>query len=187
MENIDTLIIDRLGEHQRKVGFVQSNLENRNNIRFSFGKAGYTIMSIAACITIIFAIFPLLFKNNSLSDITVSAPSFTEYRSGYGFEEIELLIKKGNYNKALSLVDAELNKNAMEVGAIMAADMNEEEKGYMLALYNNDKEELLWSKIYLLVKLEKEKDLELCCENYLKTSSFLTHRDEVEEILEIIK
>ncbi len=186
MENIDTLIINRLGEHQRKVDFISYNLEHKRIIRSPLRKISYLSVSIAACIAILFAASPLLFKSNSLSDITVSAPSFTEYR-GDGFEEIESLIKECNYIKALSLVDAELNKNANEIGAIMSADMSEEERQYTLALYNNGKKELLWSKIYLLVKLKKENDLELCCENYLRNSSFQAHRDDVEEILKIIK
>lgn len=184
MENMDTLIIDRLGEHQRKVDFILSNMENKH---LSRRKISYLSVSIAACIAIIVAISPLLFKRNSLADIMIPAPSFTEYRGGDGYEKIEALIEKGNYNEALSLVDAELNKKALEFGAIMAADMSEEEKEYISALYNNDREELLWSKIYLLVKLEKERDLATCCDNYLKNMSFQAYRYEVEEILKIIK
>ena len=81
----------------------------------------------------------------------------------------------------------EIDKVIEEIDSIKSADMSEEENEYTLTLYDVSKEELLWAKIYLLVKLEKEKELGLCCDNYLENSSFQEYRGEVEKILEQIR
>lgn len=186
MKNIDDLIVDRLGEHHRKLDFISKNMEVKKNKHFQLRKISYPLISIAACIAIMIVISPSLFRGNSISSISISDPSFTEFR-GDGFEKIVSLIDEENYVEALPLIDEELNKVIVEIESIKSADMSEEEKVYVLALYDVCNEELLWTKIYLLVKLEKEMDLRLCCNNYLKNNSFQAYRAEVKKILKQIR
>lgn len=186
MENIDALIINRLGENQRKIDFINRNLNRRNKTNLSFKKISYTVFSVAACLAIVFAVSPMLFKNNSISDISISTPSFTEYR-GISLHNIESLISSGHYEEALLLVNSELTDIKNELEEITLLDMSEDERFYLTTLYSEDKEELIWSKIYLLVKLDRECELKNACRNYLNNNEFTRHRLEVENILKKIQ
>lgn len=186
MENIDALIINRLGEHQRKIDFINRNINRHSDIGLSFKKISYTVLSVAACLAIVFAVSPILFKSNNISDISITTPYFTEYR-GTSHSNIESLISSGRYEDALSAVNYELAEVEKELQGITSTDMSEDEESYMTGLYKGEKEELIWSKIYLLVKLNKKDDLKSACQNYLNNSDFTIHKSEVENILKKIR
>ena len=186
MENIDTLIINRLGENQRKIDFINRNLNRRNKTNLSFKKISYTVFSVAACIAILFAIFPQVFKGNDISSISVTAPSFSEYR-GSAFNNIESLISGGRYDDALLSVNQELNALEKELRGMSLIEVSEDEESYMITLYECEKEELMWSKIYLLVKLGKKEELSTLCNNYLNNNNFAKHKSEVKNILKKIQ
>ena len=186
MDNIDTLIINRLGEHQRKLDFISTNICNRRENIFSFKKISYTVLSVAACLAIVFAISPMVFKSNDISSISVTAPSFS-YFLGSTFNHIESLISSGRYNDALPLVTQELTTLEKELQDISLTEMNEDEKSYMIDLYEGEKEALMWSKIYLLLKLGKKDDLQVLCNNYLNYSGFIKYRADVKNILKKIQ
>lgn len=186
MENIDALIINRLGEHQRKVDFINRNINRHRSADFSFKEIGYTVLSVAACLAIVFAVSPMLFKSNNISNISVTAPSFTEYR-GTSLNNIESLIYSGRYESALLLVNSELTDIKSELEEISLSDMSEDEKFYMTTLCSENKEELIWSKIYLLVKLDRKNDLKNACQNYLDNKEFTRHESEVKNILKEIQ
>lgn len=186
MENIDNFIIDRLGEHQRKIDFINRSINERGKIMFLFKRAGYTILSMAACLAAVFALFPELFKSNDISDMSLITPSFPEYR-GASFANIESQISGGQYDDALSSVNLELCLIENELVKITSTEMSHDEKLYMTTLYKDEKEELLWSEIYILVKLNKKDLLKLACENYLNNNDFERYRPEVAKILKKIK
>lgn len=181
MENIDSLIINRLGEHQRKVDFINRNINGRSETFFSFKKVSYTALSVAACLAIVFVVSPMLFTNNDISNIAVTVPSFSDYR-GTSFYNIESLISSGRYEDALSAVSLELTAVEKELQEISSTEMGDDEESYIIALYNVEKEELMWSKIYLLVKLNRKDDLKHACQNYLNNSNFVKYKSEVEKI-----
>lgn len=185
MENMDTLIINRLGEHQRKVDFINRKLR-RNGTIFSFKKINYTVLSVAACLAILFAVSPMLFKNKNIPDISVTTPSFTEYR-GYSFNEIEDKINSGLYEDALLSINSELLELENELQNMSTIEMDETERSYTTALYEAEQEELIWSKIYLLIKLGRKDDLEIACHSYLNNSNFSKHLLEVKNILKEIQ
>lgn len=186
MENIDNLIINRLGEHKRKVDFIEKNINSRRENHFSLRRYSYLILSAAACVAIILAISPMLFKSNSVSDLTLTPPSFAEYR-GSSLNKIEFLLNNEQYMDALSTVDFELVELDKDIEFLYSAEMSEEEKIFSISLYNEEKEELMWSKIYLLVKLNREDDLRVSCQNYLKNSDFKKYDSEVDMILKKIQ
>ncbi|MCM1140934.1 MAG: hypothetical protein NC453_20380 [Muribaculum sp.] len=184
MDNIDNLIIDRLGERQRKIDFITRNYEKKASLK-SWQRKVYVIMSVAACAALIFTISPLLLKQNSVSDISISAPSFDQYR-GAGGKDIELLIETGNFEEALIQVNSELEMCETELSVLAADEVSSEEKKYITTLHIIDKDELLWCKIYLLVKLGKKSDIEKMCDNYLKDNRLTIHREEVKQLLKKI-
>ena len=184
MENLDAVIIDRLGEHLRKAEFIHRNLEKKERRPFFVPKVRYVIISIAACVALLIAVSPALFMTGSISDISVIHPSFTEFRGG-SFDRLESLINEGEYSKAMTIVESELSETDNEIDQINVYDPSDE-KNYMLRLYNDRKEELLWCKIYLLLKLENKKDLEICCQDYLNNTEFHHHDDDVMRILKKI-
>lgn len=187
MENFDALIIDRLGEHQRKLDFIQENLRTERRRRPSFRKVGYAIMAAAACLAIIFVVSPMLFKSDSLSELSISVPSLSEYRGSQGSDQLIMLMENGNYTQALSAVNSALTENDREIRALSDSGMNGAEQEYMMELYNAEREELLWSRIYILVKLERVDDLKANCLYYLNDKSLREHKAEVETILSKIR
>lgn len=186
MENIDNLIINRLGENQRKVEFINRNINKLSKTVFSFKKISYTAFSVAACLAIIFAVSPILFKSSNISNMSVTTPSFSEYR-GTSLNNIELQICSGRYEDALSSVSLELAEVEKELREISSTEMSDDEKSYTTALYKEEKEELMWCKIYLLVKLNMKGDLKHSCQNYLNNNDFKNHTSEVKSILEKIQ
>ena len=185
MEYIDNIIINRLGERQRKVDFINKNIRRRNGMNYSFRRIGYTMVSVAACAVIIFVMSPILFKSHSISDTPMATPSFTEHR-GTGNNEIESLLSSEKNQEALLVVNRELDELKREIQSLPLSEMSEEEKRYTTDLYEGKLEELLWCKIYLLVKLDRKDDLRDACRNYLINSNFSLHKTEVESIMERI-
>lgn len=186
MDSIDTLIIERLGEHQRKIDFVRQNLKKCEHDHLSLGKPTYIIMSVAACIAIIWAVSPVLFKDASVSSIEITPPSFEGYR-GAGDNDIEQLINAGEYEAALVKVESELAVCENEFAIMHTAEATPEEMNYIKSLYEAETEELMWCKIYLLAKLGEKDALKRSCVNYLNNNNLTTHREEVEKILKKIQ
>lgn len=186
MENLDSLIINRLGEHQRKIDIVNSNINGYGKTDLKFKKIRYTILSVAACLAIVLVISPMLFKSNDISDISITAPSFTEYR-GTSFNNIETLIRNGRYEDALLLVKSELTDIDNELERMSSSDMSEDEKLYLTTLYKEEREELIWCEIYLSVKLDRKDEAKANCHNYLNNNEFVRHKSEVENFLKKIQ
>lgn len=184
MEDIDNLIIARLGEHNRKTDFIQRNLRTQSFRHFSLRKTVYIGMSIAACL-VIFAVSTFIFKGNSLSDISMETPTFNQFRNG-GSNNITSLIEQGEYTKALPIVEFKITETDEEIAHIKSVELSPEEEDYLLDLYLEEKEELLWSKIYLLVKLEKKDELKISCREYLSNKNFKSHVGSINKILEKI-
>lgn len=185
MENLDKLIADRLGEHQRKVDFVSERMNQKQADGSKWSKWRVTL-SVAASIAIIIALYPMLTQRGGGMDVT--PPDFTEYRGGSaGFEEIEHLIAAENYDKALAVVNQKIID--MEVDHILFAPGKKADKAeaeYEEALYHSRREELMWSEIYLLVKIDEPDELSLSCRKYLEEPSYNVHREEVEKIFKKI-
>lgn len=186
MENLDAIIINRLGEHQRKVDYINRNINRRSETGFPFKKISYTILSVAACLAIVFAVSPMLFRSNNISETALTPPSFTEFR-GTSLNNIESLINTGRYEDALLLVNSELFDIDNELESILTTNMNEDEVYYFTTLHRGEKEELLWSKIYLAVMLDRREAVLSGCLNYLNNSDFVRYRLEVENILKKIQ
>lgn len=185
MDNIDTLIIERLGEHQRKVDFVVKNIKGDEPKRHPFGIRKYVILSVAACLALILAVSPILYKDNSIADMAIPSPSFDGYR-GSGDNDIERLINDGDYDKALVEVDSELAELDHELTTVASKDISDELE-YIKSLYISEKDELLWCKIYILVRLDKKSEVENVCRNYLDNGELSAHRKDVERTLKEIQ
>lgn len=182
MDDLDNLIIDRLAEHQRKLEILNKFQDANKPAHILSRKKLILVSSIAACIALALFLSPFFSQKDYLSGVSLTEPSFTEFR-GSGFNEIEALIAKGDYNKALPIVDRELFLLNDEMEGYMSDDTTNKEKEYTLLLFDMERDELLWSRIYLLAKLRKTKDLKLSCRKYLKDNTLQSHRQEVEEIL----
>lgn len=186
MENIDDIIITRLGEHQRKSDFIRQRLERvENTPRFTINKSTYVIISAVACLAILFAISPMLLKSGSLLDMTIAEPSFSEYRGGSS--QIESLLNEKEYVRALSLVESDLTQLEKDMSSMDVTEMVEDESEYLLMQYNVEREELLWCRIYLLTKLDRKDDLQSACQDYFNDIDLQEHRKDVEKILEKFK
>lgn len=184
METIDNIIIERLGEHQRKLEFIRQNIEKEKNPHHSFNKGSYLIISIAACIAIIIAVSPFFITNEKLYSISVPPPSFTEFRSGNP-DKLQSLLNEGKYSQALTIVDSALSEIDFDTQHINTKNPTAEEI-YIVNLYNDSKEELEWCKIYILLKLGRKDELDECCQNYLSNKEFTLHMEDTKRILKKI-
>lgn len=197
MDNPDKLIISRLGEHQRKLDFIvrcerdekcdnvhgekSGNSGGKRHIPSVFRKTMYALISAAACAVVFLIVYPML-KSGSLSEMQLPQPALSEYR-GAGMSRLSLLMEEKKYEEALQLTDVELFALDSEISEIAGPDASIEEKRYAEALYGASREDLLWCKIYILTRLEKENDLKICCEEYLHNSDYETYKDDVEKIM----
>lgn len=186
MDNIDTLIIERLGEHQRKVNFVVNNIKRNEPKRHPFKKTTYLVMSVAACVALILAVSPILFKDNSIADMSIPSPSFDGYR-GSANNDIERLINEGDFENALIEVESELSECYNELSMENRYKAAPEELEYMKSMQISGIEELSWCKIYILVRLDKKREVEKACCNYLENGELSAHREDVERILKEIQ
>lgn len=183
METTDTLIIQRLGEYQRKREFITRNLNQQRNVWETPKRVFYYLAAAAACIAVAVAVLPGLLGSNSLSSLNLAEPSFSEYRGGGQYSDIAQAIEANEFDKALSLTNSTIAEVEAEQAAIIATEDGDEEKEYLLALGSESLDELYWTKIYLLAKLGKKDALRQCCANYLDVNQFGRHCEEVQKIL----
>ena len=173
MDN-DTLITQRLGELKRKQDFTARQLAQT--------KKGTHIMpwvSAAAAVLILAIIASVTIFRNPFDGIVLDAPDFTEYR-GSQASEIEYCIQAGDWSSALAATEAELG----ELRPFSADGIADEEREYLDALYKNRLEELQWTRIYLLVKLEDREAVLDACDTYLALDPPADRRASVENLIE---
>lgn len=181
----DALIVARLGEHQRKI-------ERLNQIRQSGRKrigtaAWYWVASAVACVAIVFALVPGLLRDDTLSTLNLEQPSLQEYR-GSACNAIESAMDSGNYKVALELTESAITASEFEIKEYQSVNSsNSQESEYMMMLERQNLEDLIWTKIYLLVRSGDEDGVLKTCELYMENADFQVYRTDVENILMKIK
>lgn len=180
----DALIVARLGEHQRKI-------ERFNEIRAGrkrFGNAvWYGLVSAVACVAIVFALVPGLLRDDTLSTLNLEQPSLQEYRGSAG-NAIESAMDSGNYKLALELTESAITASEREIKEYQSINSdNSQESEYMMMLERQNLEDLIWTKIYLLVRSGDEDSVLKTCELYMENADFQAYRSDVENILKKIR
>ena len=108
--DVDKLIVSRLGERQRKlerIGAMEKAAERGRKRNMSIL---YTAISIAACIALVAIVNP--FANDNRRDFAMTRPDFSTFRAALPeLVQVEAFIDAGEYYKALDLVEVKLKES----------------------------------------------------------------------------
>lgn len=185
--NVDKLIIDRLGERQRKVERIGAMEKASARGRKRNMSILYTAISIAACIALVAIVNP--FANDNRRDFAMTRPDFSTFRAALPeLVQVEAFIDAGEYYKALDLVEVKLKESDKNIKYAERKPMFDDEE--WMYEYKSEKllnGELRWTYIYLLVMVECDNTAVKELKRYLKDEEFCLHREEAKDMLEALR
>lgn len=124
-----------------------------------------------------------------IEDLGILAPRMEAFRAALPeMSAVEQLIDKGEYYKALDIVEENLERSDRAVKELeeqIDGDDEEMEYEYMSGRMLNS--ELRWTYIYLLVLVECEDTAVKELEKYLADSEFCVHKREAEAMLRALE
>lgn len=173
MEQNDNIIIERLGELRRKQDFTSAMMAETRRTRTM------PWVSAAAAVLVLAVIVSVTMMRSPFDGIALPEPDLTEYR-GSQASEIQYSIEAGDWLSALEATEAELDS----LRPFDAQGLSDDERDYLDALYNTRLEELQWTRIYLLVKLDKRDDIRQASGQYLALDPPAERRDALQRLLE---
>lgn len=185
--NVDKLIIDRLGERQRKVERMDILEKASARGRKRNMSILYTAISIAACIALVAIVNP--FANDNRRDFAMTRPDFSTFRAALPeLVQVEAFIDAGEYYKALDLVEVKLEESD---GCIKRAEkepmFDDEEWMYEYKAEKLLNAELRWTYIFLLVMVECDHTAVKQLKRYLKDEEYCLHREDAKDMLEALR
>lgn len=179
--NTDSLIINRLGELDRKKVLITS-FENHAAKRMPLRHIPFYASVCAASVIILFAVGTSIFKQSHHLELSnLPLPSFEEYRGG-SCSSIEEEIQNGNYPKALQLTNISIAECKKEIAELESNNKSEESE-YLRNLDNVYLENLLWTRIYILTELNDKENLKSACKEYLHHTDYKQFRSSAEKLL----
>lgn len=185
--NVDKLIIDRLGERQRKVErmdvFEKASARGRKRNMSIL----YTAISIAACIALVAIVNP--FANDNRRDFAMTRPDFSTFRAALPeLVQVEAFIDAGEYYKALDLVEVKLKESDKNIKYAEKEPMFDDEE--WMYEYKAEKllnAELRWTYIFLLVMVECDHTAVKQLKRYLKDEEYCLHIEDAKDMLEALR
>lgn len=184
-DQLDRLIIDRLGERKKKLDRMQRWERNRP---ISIGRKWAT--GVAACITIAIVTAPFVVPTVSPPDEPEIGYSTTLFRAASEETvEIDRLIESGRYGEALTYVDKLIEENEGYIGQmeVPTEETEADEWTYEIELYRARISELRWVRIYLLTRMKRYKEAETELQIYLKETKHGEHSRDAEQLKEALK
>lgn len=185
--NVDKLIIDRLGERQRKVERMDVLEKASARGRKRNMSILYTAISIAACIALVAIVNP--FANDNRRDFAMTRPDFSTFRAALPeLVQVETLIDAGEYYKAIDLVEVKLKESDNNIKYAEREPMFDDEE--WMYEYKAEKllnAELRWTYIFLLVMVECDHTAVKQLKRYLKDEEYCLHREDAKDMLEALR
>lgn len=185
--NVDKLIIDRLGERQRKVERMDVLEKASARGRKRNMSILYTAISIAACIALVAIVNP--FANDNRRDFAMTRPDFSTFRAALPeLVQVEAFIDAGEYYKALDLVEVKLKESDKNIKYAEKEPMFDDEE--WMYEYKAEKllnAELRWTYIFLLVMVECDHTAVKQLKRYLKDEEYCLHREDAKDMLEALR
>lgn len=184
-EELNKLIMERLGERQYKVQRMQE-MERRRKSRALMLKR--TVYAAAACLVVALMILPLHRTENPLDTLGIDVTSSEIYRSSTPQSRaIAKLIDEGKYAEAQREVEGAIQESDDNISRIRSYCNYDEEAEYMERLEQMDNAELRWLRACILVRTEQYKAAQKELNRYLRKKEFCDHEKEARELLEEIK
>lgn len=185
MDN-DKLIIERLGEHKRKLNLLDKYLSSRNDKFRLTHKVLFSALAAAAVIALVLLVAPAIFAPSPFDSLNLQQPEFSQYRGADIFDDIEKDLATGNYSHALELANQARITYQSELERACECEPTDEVK-YQISLYNAYLEDIAWTQIYLLYKIKDKDALTASCNAYLEHADYQEYRAQVENILLILQ
>lgn len=188
-DNLSAIIIDRLGERQRKIECMKewdkSFSSGSRTLRYV-----YIVATVAACVLLVWTVFPAQDRNMEMLENLGITYSQTEFRAAsQDMAEISDMIESKNYDDALVKTKNLLSRSDLVIDEF-------EDVGYLWddeELMYSMKEELLanselrWTYIYLLVCTGDRKEAQKQLKVYLKQKEYCEHEAEARKLLKELK
>lgn len=184
------LITERLAERKRKLNRM-AEMERKIEKSLKAMRLNIYIISSAAAIALAAIIVWPIYRSqmSPLDRLDIAAPTMTEYRAAKAeMTEIALLVKEEDYEKAMLKTHNALVKSdyALKEIAGTGFECNDEEILYEEELEKSENSELRWTYIYILVRLDKDKEARKQLKIYLKDKKYSEHRNEALALLKEI-
>ena len=183
-------IASRLGARQQKLEQMEQWDKAPAKRTITRLRPLFVCLAVAACLAAVVWVAPWQSSTNPLDELGIGTPEITVYRSASSdANAINALIDQGKYEEALNKVEAALAHSDDEVSLAeeFADAVGDDEAIYDTMLAYQENAQLRWMKIYLLVKLELNKDAKRELKTYLRYREFAEHVDEAEELRKALK
>lgn len=184
-------IVSRLGERQQKLEQMAKWEKARDHKPIKARvRPLYYFTAIAACIAILLIVAPWSSSQDIISEMGIETPELTTYRAANAeANKISSLIKDEKYEDALTLVSAALKKSEDELKLFQDffESMGSEEDIYELQAEIQQNNELRWTRIYLLLKLDMKKEARKELKEYLRYPDYCQHLDEAKALKEKLR
>ena len=184
---VDKMIVDRLGERQRKLDRMSAwekaaSGGQKRNLRLL-----YAAISVAACIALVVIVNP--FAAGDRRAFTMEKPDFSTFRAALPeLSQVEQLIDAGEYYKALDIVEAKLEASDKKVKNAEKEPLYDDEE--WMYEYKAEKllnAELRWTYIYLLVMVECDRTAVKELKKYLEDEEFCLHKKDADAMMRALK
>lgn len=184
-------IVSRLGERQQKLEQMAKweKAQDHKPIKARV-RPLYYFTAIAACIAILLIVAPWSSSQDIISELGIGTPELTTYRAANEeAERITTLISEEKYEEALSIVSTVLKKSEDELSMMFdfADALGDDESLYELQAEIQQNNELRWTRIYLLLKLDKKKEARKELKEYLRYPDYCQHLDEAKALKEKLR
>lgn len=183
--DVDERIVERLGEHARKMRLMRGweRKRGRNGI------ARYAFMAVAASVAVLLVTTFFWGGNgNVIDELGIEAPQMEAYRSAMPqLTEIDNLINNGKYYEAVDAAEKALeNSNWLIEQMEMFPMEDDEEWEYQYHAEKSLNSEIRWVYIYALIMVESEKLAVKELKKYLKDEEFCKHKEDAELMLKAL-
>lgn len=184
------LIAERLGERKRKLQRMAemekcSTVEKRPPLRRTI------FLSAAAVLLAAMIAYPVYRAQMSpLDRLDIAEPQLTEFRAANAdLSELAALVDSKDYRAAADRAKKAMERSDLSVKELdgLGIESGDDEMMYEEELEKTANSELRWTYIYILLRLNNEKEARRQLKIYLKDKRYATHRKEATALLEEIK
>lgn len=193
--DVDKLIVGRLGERQRKMERIGAMEKAAARERRRKQSILYTAISIAACVALVVIVNPFAGSDvqqvaeDNRRGLAVARPDFSTFRAALPeLVQVEGFIDAGEYYKALDLVEVKLKESDKNIKYAEKEPMFDDEE--WMYEYRSEKllnGELRWTYIYLLLMVDSENTAVKELKRYMKDEEFCLHMEEAKDMLEALR
>lgn len=182
---IQTLIVQRLGERDRKVRLMDEMKVARRKRHVNRSLA---ILAAVACLIGVILIVPTT-RVSPLEELNIQPSSIVFRGASPEMTEIKRLIDAKNFNEALTITKQELTKSDRELSELndITLYLDDEEMDYEEHLEYVHNSELRWTYVYLLIQCEKDKEAIKHLKIYIKRPFCCENLEEAKNLLKYLK